>query len=174
LPVSPDPSVDALFRAIDERNAPAVRAMLAGRAAGEANAADDVGRSPLVCAVRRTGPGSRDVIAALLAAGADVNRPDGVGCTPLAEAGRARRDDAAAIAADLLAGGADPNGSTRFEQSPLHWATDPSHGTQLVTLLLAAGANPRVTDAEGRTPLDWAVEQDSFDAVRLLREVVRY
>jgi hypothetical protein len=173
LPVSADPIVDALFRAIDGGNASAVRAMLAGRPAGEANAADDVGRSPLVCAVRRAGPGSRDVIAALLVAGADVNRPDGLGCTPLAEAVRARQDDAAEVAAHLLAVGADPNGSSRLGYSPLHWATDARHGTRLVALLLAAGADPSVTDAEGRTPLDWAVEQDSVDAARLLGAVER-
>jgi uncharacterized protein len=168
--VAADPDADALFRAIEKRDAPAVRALLAGRAAGKANAADDVGCGPLLFAVRRRGPGSRDVVAALLAAGANVNQPDRLGCTPLAEAVRARDDDAAAVAADLLALGADPNGACRLGYSALHWATDPIRGPRVVALLLAAGADPGATDAEGRTPLDWAVGQNSVKAARLLRE----
>lgn len=168
-PMSSDRDLDALLRAIDERDPARVAALAAGRAAGKLNATDDAGRTPLTCAVRRTGPGTRDVIRALLAAGADPRR-ESSGCTPLAEAVRAREDDAAAVAADLLAAGADPNGLHRLGHSPLHWAAQPSADPHLVELLLAAGADPSAKDGDGLTPLDWAVRDDCPAAARLLRD----
>jgi ankyrin repeat protein len=166
-----DPGHEALLTAIDSRDAGAVAAVLRGRGAGRVNAVDKSTRTPLGCAIRRTGPGNRDVVRALLAGGADPNLADVAGGTPLAEAVRFRGDDVGAVVGDLLRAGADPGGRGRRRQTPLHWAAiRDDHDASLITLLLDAGADPSAADDGGETPLDWATGAGNHAGARLLRE----
>jgi ankyrin repeat protein/tetratricopeptide (TPR) repeat protein len=108
--------------------------------------------------------GSTNLIALLLAAGADVDAVNSWQSTPLHLAVEARKT---AAAAQLLAAKADPNRFDASGQTPLHVAlgtagqairpgppsTTPPAQPDLVRLLLDGGADPNLPHNSGATPL---------------------
>jgi ankyrin repeat protein len=107
------------------------------------------------------GGGHKDIVALLLAHGADANARDVGGRTPLFDAGQTNVMEA------LLAGGADiaaknTNGDTRLHELASMGRTD------LGALLLAHGANPNIKTPNGSTPLDYAWGNGQWEFVRLL------
>ena len=113
--------------------------------------------------------GNLDLIAVLLAYGADANAVDATGNTPLAATLRRKSQQRAAAIAALLAGGADPNVRMGSE-TPLHKvARDNDHA--LAKLLLAHGANVTALDTRGRTPLTVAARKGHIALVAVLRRL---
>ena len=161
-----------------------VRALLMGGA--QVNARDEDGWTPLHLAV---GPGGKpDVIAVLLAAGADVAAPNDERLTPLDSAamestpeilrlllagakapppphllflavGNNRRPE---ITAMLLEAGINVNAEFPDGSTPLHWAAEFGQ-PEIIALLLDAGANGALRDREGNTPWDYAVARPDSD-----------
>ena len=83
-----------------------------------------------------------EIIAALLAAGADPNTKDDNDFTPLHDASNAE------ITRLLLAAGADPHAKDCFGCTPLHYARDEA----MVQTLIAGGADPQSRDNDGNLP----------------------
>ena len=121
--------------------------------------------------------GHLDVIAALLAAGADVN--DGLkswGMTPLHHASFRGHLD---VVVALLAAGADVNIIDSYERNrtPLHDAIWGGH-LDVVVALLAAGADVNAISTQGlsssrernRTPLQEACDLEKYEIVAVLRD----
>ncbi|MBX3605398.1 MAG: ankyrin repeat domain-containing protein [Piscinibacter sp.] len=92
--------------------------------------------------------GRSDVLAALIAGGADLEAADGPGWRPLH---LAAMEDFAAGVSMLLAAGARVDARNRRGDTPLHHA-----GPQAQLLLVAAGADARSTNDLGRVPLHGA------------------
>ncbi|MSU23312.1 MAG: hypothetical protein EXS32_05745 [Opitutus sp.] len=150
--------------------------------------------TPLHQAILRKKP---DIVALLLAAGADVNVPDASNRTPLhlaveradaalvktllaRQADATRRDrtgwtplhHAAAknqveIARLFLDAGVDPNGLSELGGTPLHEAAAGA-SAEMVQLLLARGTNPAIRSKPGVTALDLAREFKNTAAVEIL------
>ena len=114
-------------------------------------ARDRNGWTPLHEAVRDSQP---DVVAALLAAGADVNAGNDFGSTALLLAVDDFSPDTAMIRA-LLRAGADTELGDRFQMTPLLMAAR-SKSRLVFTLLLEHDANPCARTAEGKTIIDYA------------------
>ena len=131
-------------------------------------------RTPLALA---SDSGHLDVIAALLAAGADVNDNfEHWGMTPLHRAIFLGRLD---VVVALLAAGADVNTIDSYarNRTPLHDAS--WHGyLDVVVVLLAAGADVNAISTQGlssprernRTPLQEACDQEKYEIVAVLRD----
>ncbi len=105
-----------------------------------------------------------DVVAPLLAAGADVNARALSDFTALHCAARDGHIRAAEL---LLAHGADVNARTVSGQTPLHFAVRRGHD-DIVALLAEKGADVRAQDRSGKTPLDGARAAGRSDIVALL------
>lgn len=140
-----------------------VRALLEYGA--DPNARGPDGRAALHFAAQS---GNLDLIAVLLAYGADANVVDDAGTTPLVATLRRKSQQRAAAIEALLAGGADPNVRMGSE-TPLHkLARDNDH--TLAKLLLIHGANTVARDTRGRTPLTVATRKGHAEIVALLRQ----
>ncbi len=140
-----------------------VRALLEYGAAVNARGPD--GRAALHYAAQA---GNLDLIAVLLAYGADANVGDAAGNTPLIAALRSKAKRRPAAIAALLAGGADPNVRMGSE-TPLHKVTR-DNDRALAKLLLAHGANTAALDTRGRTPLTVATRKGHAALVALLHQ----
>ena len=112
--------------------------------------------------------GNLDLIAVLLACGADANAADEAGNRPLVATLRRKSKQRSAAIAALLAGGADPNVRMGSE-TPLHKVARDNDRT-LAKLLLAHGANVAAPDNRGRTPLTVAARKGHAEMVALLRQ----
>lgn len=104
----------------------------------------------------------RDVVAQLLAAGADPNIAEDDGSTALLKAAAVGHG---AVVRLLLEGGADPNvGRGDDPITPLHYAAFGGF-EEVVAALLAAGARLDAADAEGSSPLRFALAQSNHARV---------
>jgi cytohesin len=115
----------------------------------------------LSVAVRR---GDMQVVARLLAAGADPDVKDLDGDAPLHITAEQCRSDLAEL---LLKHGADPNARDRHGFTSLHIAVWVRCGA-VVEPLLRHGADPNARDAGGRTPLHRAADEGCADVAELL------
>ncbi len=95
---------------------------------------------------------SADLIAPLIAAGADIDAVTPSGCTALHYA--ARNGDVRTVGL-LLAYGANANARTTSGQTPLHFAAGRGVA-EVVRLLLQRGADGSLKDRDGKAPLDYA------------------
>ncbi|KAM0884689.1 hypothetical protein ACQ4PT_030825 [Festuca glaucescens] len=110
-----------------------------------AEANDDSGMTPLVCAVSR---GKAIAVRYLLEKGADPNKEDIIGFTPLHYATKEGNDGLVRL---LLSNGASVNASSS-EGTPLHMAA--SHGkSAIVQILLQNNADPNRVCADLGTPM---------------------
>jgi uncharacterized protein len=122
---------------------------------------------PLVLAAER---GDRDVVSALLGAGAPLEEKDPSGRTALLAAitsARPDSEDAAAIVKMLLARGANPNRRAEDGTRPLYAAAERGERA-MVSMLLARGAHVNDEVAE-TTPLEAAEAGGHQSVVKLLR-----
>lgn len=111
-----------------------------------------------------------EIVAALLAGGADPNATEEHDFSPLYLAARSGRVE---IAAALLAAGADPNYmGTALEKTPLHVAAEEGH-TEVVAVLLAAGADPNAKDGDGAPPVRGAIRYGHAETAAVLGRRVR-
>jgi ankyrin repeat protein len=109
--------------------------------------------------------GNRDVVRALLQAGADVNSALGDGMTALHYA--ATRNDAE-LAKILIVAGANMKATTRLGgYTPLLLASRTGNAAVLETLV-AGGADPNSATVNGTTALMFAAASGKTDAVKLL------
>jgi ankyrin repeat protein len=119
------------------------------------------GLTPLMAA---SAQGHGEVVAELLARGAEVNAQTRSGLTALMAA-TAKGD--LRIVRELLSRRADPNVVTDVGETALHLAA--SQGTPgVVTALLTAGAKVDARDKEGISPLGWAAAGGHADIVKAL------
>lgn len=97
-----------------------------------------------------------EIVALLVAHGADVNAAARQGATPLHYA---CRDAALETVARLIQSGADVNARSAgvYEGTPLHIAVEAKRD-EVCALLLESGADPNAPDSAGNTPLHLAVE----------------
>ncbi|WP_254612951.1 ankyrin repeat domain-containing protein [Brevibacillus sp. HB1.1] len=103
-----------------------------------------------------------DLIAYLVAQGADVHGKNDEGITPLHIALYPE------VAEALIAHGADIHASAHDGSTPLHTqVADGEERVDVVELLLAKGANPNKKDMEGQTPYDIAREREDEEMMAL-------
>lgn len=139
-------------------DAPATRAYLARGGSPNAQFAHD-DHLPLVqCAFQAEQP---EIVAELLAAGADVNQGDAAGNTLLMEAVRQGQGE---FVAELLRRGAEVNLRNRNQWTPLHLVEDLAIAEQL----LAAGAEVNALAPNVGTPLHWAIASNQPQLFQLL------
>lgn len=174
----------ALHCAINDGNKETIQLLLA--AGADVEAAGQYGNRPLHDAVSndfsvlrrlgvlvndgnsprpRTGLESKpDVIAELLAAGADIEAENGSGDRPIHCATQLGKLD---ILREVLAARAQVNATTQRGIRPLQFAIR-RDSIQHLQVLLAAGAETEIADEHGNTPLHWAVENGTADMVKVL------
>jgi len=151
------------------------------------DARDEFDQTPLMLAAER---GNADVVALLLARGADAKARYGEHGFPLLSALRgaslcrpglladtgdpeyvkcvARFRQYEAVARMLVEKGADPEATGHSGETPLHAAAS-AGSTEIISLLISKGVNVNAKDAENETPLDMAVTRRNADAADLLR-----
>lgn len=121
-----------------------------------------MGQTPLHIAAMSFMP---DIVALLMAKGADPNALDDRGTTPLMIAAKAGDDTAAE---QLLMRGADPNLVThRMRWTALMWATRYKR-IVVIKRLLASGAAPGIRDKNGHTAADTAKRHKANGVLALL------
>lgn len=126
---------------------------------------DRAGRSPLHYAALQ---GDAELVAALIADGADVHLADSNGFTPLHFAAQAQRD---AVARVLLAAGAPVDAQDQYGKTPLSVAlfhVRDGDGA-VVRVLLSAGADPEVENHYGVSPRRLAETVANYDLMRFFR-----
>ena len=112
--------------------------------------------------------GDPDVIALLLAKGADAKARSYYDCTPLHyAAGGGGSGGSCPAARALLAKGADVNARFYDGRTPLHFAAK-SAGAAVIELLLKAGASVKATASDGCTPLHEATSCADPRVIKLL------
>ena len=134
----------------------------------DVNAKNKDGRTPLHVAVSKVDMMDKDVrtplhvaaskvdmeiVATLIARGADVNAKNKYGLTPLHYAAYEEVD--MMIAATLIACGADVDAREEYDSTPLHYAAR-SGRTEVASHLIACGADVNAKDKFESTPLDFA------------------
>jgi ankyrin repeat protein len=108
----------------------------------------------------------KEVLEALILAGAALDGQENNGSTPLHRALMDEsKSDAKVIM--LLDAGADPDINNAAGQTPLHIAVVQGR-EEIVSMLLEKGASPRAYDELGQTPLDFVMPGSKMDV--LLRE----
>ncbi|EFQ99067.1 ankyrin repeat domain-containing protein 44 [Nannizzia gypsea CBS 118893] len=130
-------------------------ALSMGLHAGDINAQDDMGMTPLHWAALKD---DVEAVSALLAAGADFTIRNKRGKTAL---WKACLNNAYASAVQLLAFGADVNAGSNYGYMPIHGAAKSNASDELLSLLLEHGAE--LDDARNsfdRTPLNRAISCD--------------
>ena len=115
----------------------------------------DEGHVGYTALTRASSEGYKDIVEALLAAGADTEKADEDGYTALM---RAAIKGHIEVAEALLAAGADTEKATRLGYTALIWAAREGH-IKVVKALLAAGADTEKADRQGYTALVWAVDR---------------
>ena len=154
-----------LMGAAKSGDAPAVQSLLAGGA--DPNGAQGDGMTALHWAAME---GHADVVAALLASGAEVGTTTRIGnYTPLHLASQGGHG---AVVRALLKGGADAAvATTNSGTTPLHLAARAVDGEDAVAALLQHGAVVDAREASaGQTPLMFAASYNRAPAVRVLLE----
>jgi len=160
-PYSPkDPPSDSTTPPVKIRRiAPADVGLVSGSAQSPATAQE----IPLQKAVEA---GDKELVARLLAEGAEVNAKDKDGVTPL-HVTTIRGDKEVVVL--LLAKGADVNMKDSKGGTPLRIAAAIRGLKEIAELLLANGADVNAQDSNGATPLHWAaIESNKEGAVLLL------
>ena len=115
--------------------------------------------------------GDADIVAALLAAGADPNLGDGKKEMPAIY--HAARNNHARVVEALLKAGADPNRKNTLGFAALVVAAD-NDNLEIVRMLLDAGADPKITeDQSGQTAMNVEHGLNGTAIKTLLREAVK-
>jgi ankyrin repeat protein len=152
----------ALADAVQQRNARATAALLAGHA--DVNKAQPDGGTPLHWAVHWN---NLELVHQLLKAGARVNVVNALGVTPLSLA--CTNGSAEAVSA-LVNAGADVGAARPTGETPLMTCAR-SGNAAAVQALVARGANVAAREpVQGQTALMWAAAQNHGEVVRLLIE----
>lgn len=125
------------------------------------NERTDAGRTPLCLAAEC---GHKELVALLLAKGADVNPPSYNGEPPLYLAAQHGQRDITAL---MLAHGAAVNGINALSITPLHEAVEVGQ-KGVAELLLSKGGNPNAKNYNGATPLHTAAARGDREIVDLL------
>ncbi len=156
---------NALLEAVRAGDAAAVRRLAAGEAL---QAADEEGVTPLMVAA---GLGRREVVSALLAAGAEVNAADRRGFTALFHGCYNADEDRGwpEVVEALLEAGADREARIGYGVRPLMYAAGNGEAG-VVEVLLKAGADPTARNDGGRTALMMVKDRDYVDVINLLHE----
>ena len=134
-----------------------------GSIPGGVDAKDEVGSTPLILA---SGYGLKEVVAALIEAGADINVQGNEGDTPLYVAGQQGHLE---VVKELLTGGAAVNQAQKDGASPLYVASQQGH-VEVVRGLLKAGADPTLVADNCATALGGARHFGRTRIVQLLQE----
>ena len=139
----------ALFDAVRKKRIPLIARLISQGA--DVNAMRD-GLSPLYWAVMHS---SIELVACLLAHGANPNIAGPYGNMPLHEAALNLTPTKLKIADVLLIAGAQVNAQNDLGQTPLHFHknSSPILYEKMAHLLLKAGANLHLTDIKGNEPL---------------------
>jgi uncharacterized protein len=124
------------------------------------------GVTPLMLASggKQSGRDYPNVIAALLAAGANVNAKDKWGSTAIEKAAMGGEPEVIPI---LVKAGADPNSTGAIDTSPLAWAAYDGD-IPMMQALISAGANVNAVGNDGMTALAHASMHDQLSAVRFM------
>jgi ankyrin repeat protein len=138
-------ATERLFYLADRSSPGEIRELLLKGA--DPNSTDKLDRQTAL--MRAAQGGKADVVAVLLAAGADATRRDDYGGTALMKA--AHTGDPDSLTA-LLAAHSEVNAQKKTGETALYWAAFTNH-PECVRLLLDAGADPNLKTKDGETPL---------------------
>lgn len=106
-----------------------------------------------------------EVIALLIAAGADVNAGDAGFQTPLHYAAKSSKLEMVRV---LLSNGADVDALNDFGETPLHYAAAYATDPAVIELFLDAGADPSLIDHYGKMAWDFADANQALDGHEIL------
>jgi ankyrin repeat protein len=152
----------SLIQAVKDRNASAVRQLLARHA--DVNARQPDGGTPLHWAAHRN---DVEIATLLVSAGAQVNAQNDLGATPL---WLACLNGSPAMVDVLLRAGANPNVALPSGERPLMTAARTGN-VAVVRALIDAGAELEAAEqGRGQTALMWAVSKGQIDVARVLIE----
>uniref|UniRef100_A0A8C0GY29 Neurogenic locus notch homolog protein 2 n=1 Tax=Chelonoidis abingdonii TaxID=106734 RepID=A0A8C0GY29_CHEAB len=131
-------------------------------AGADANARDNMGRSPLHAAVAADAQGVFQILIRNRVTDLDVRMNDGT--TPLILAARLAVEG---MVAELINCQADVNAVDDHGKSALHWAAAVNN-VEATLVLLKNGANRDMQDNKEETPLFLAAREGSFEAAKIL------